>query len=137
MVSTKTQPLDKQKALQVLHKFLDQFENCCKQKQPPTAANFQNILSPNLQNSSNGKLIGKNIQDFVKRIQEVQKKYSDIKFSHLQDCLISDNKSIIHYDITLTLQNGTKRHLNIMAIVTIDGDLITSWSQVSHDHANS
>jgi hypothetical protein len=139
MVATKTQALDKHKALKVLNNFLDQFKNCCKQKQPPNAANFENILSHDFQNSSNGKLIGKNIQDFLKRIQDVQKKYSHVEFSHIQDCLISDNKSTIQYDMTLTSQNGEKRQINIMAIATIDGDLITHWSQVSHDkdHLNS
>jgi hypothetical protein len=141
MVATKTQTLDKQKTLQVLNNFLDQFKNCCKQKQPPNAVNFENILSHDFQNSSNGKLVGKNIQDFLKRIQEVQKKYSQVEITRLQDCLISDNKGIIQYDINLTSQSGEKRLLNIMAIATIDGDLITHWSQVSHykekDYLNS
>jgi hypothetical protein len=141
MVATATHALEKQKASQVLKHFLDQFKNCCNQKQPPNAANFEKILSHNFQNSSNGKLIGKNIQDFLKRIQDVQKKYSHIEFSHLQDCLIAGNKAIIQYDMNLNLQNGEKRLLNIMAIATIDGDLITHWSQVSHekekDHLNS
>lgn len=135
MVATKTQPLDKQKALQVLNHFLDQFKNSCKQKQAPNAAVFENILSHEFQNSSNGKLIGKNIQDFLRRIQEVQKKYSSVEFSSPHECLISGNKGIIQYDMTLTLQNGEKRLLNIMAIATIDGDLITNWSQVSHEKA--
>jgi hypothetical protein len=133
MVATKTQMLEKQKALQVLNHFFDQFKNCCKQKHSPNAANFENILSHDFQNSSNGKLIGKNIQDFLKRIQEVQKRYSHMEFSHLQDCLISGNKATIQYDMTLTSQNGEKRLLNTMAIATIDGDLITHWSQVSHE----
>ena len=34
MVATKTHALEKQKAIQVLNSFLDQFKNCCKQKQP-------------------------------------------------------------------------------------------------------
>ena len=140
MVATKTLALDKHKALRVLKSFLDQFLISCKQKQPPKAADFENILSHDFQNSSNGKLIGKNIQDFLKRIQEVQKKYSHLDFdftTHLKDCLISGNKAVVQYDMNLTLQNGDKRLLNIMAIATIDGDLITHWSQVSHDHLHS
>jgi hypothetical protein len=141
MVATKTQALDKQQALKALNHFLDQFKICCKQKQPPNAANFENILSRDFQNSSNGKLIGKNIQDFLRRVQDVQKKYSNVEFSHLQECLISGNKGIVQYDMNLILQNGEKRLLNIMAIATFDGDLITHWSQVSHekdkDHLNS
>lgn len=50
MVATKNQALEKQKALQVLNHFLDQFKNCCKQKQSPNAANFENILSHDFQN---------------------------------------------------------------------------------------
>lgn len=141
MIATKTQTLDKQKALKVINNFLDQFKNCCKQKHSPNIANFENILSQDFQNSSNGRLIGKNIQDFLKRIQEVQKKYPQVEFSPLQDCLISGNKGIIQCNMILTSQNGEKRLLNIMAIATIDGDLITHWSQVSHDkeknHLNS
>lgn len=133
MVATKTQPLEKQKALQAVNHFLDQFKNCCNQKQPPNIANFEHILSHDFQNSSNGKLIGKSIQDFSKRIQDVQKKYSHAEFSHLKDCLISGNKCTIQYDLTLTSHKGEKRLLNVMAIATIDGDLITHWSQVSHD----
>lgn len=133
MATTRTETLDKQKALQVLNNFLDHFKNSCRQKQPPTIDNFKDILSHDFQNSSNGKLIGKNIQDFLKRIQDVQKKYSQVEISHLQDCLISGNKGTIQYDMTLTSRDGEKRLLNIMAIATIAGDQITHWSQVSHD----
>lgn len=139
MVATKSQVLDKQKALKLVNNFLEHFKNCCKQKNQANAANFEHILSPNFQNSSCGKLIGKNIQDFLKRISNVQKNYSNVEFSQLRDCLISDNKAIIQYDMTLTGHNGEKLLLNIMAIATIDGDLITHWSQVSHqkDHLHS
>lgn len=139
MVATKTQALDKQKALQLINNFFDQFKNCCKQKQSLSLVNFDHILSHDFQNTSNGKLIGKNIQDFLRRMQEIQQEYSHVEFSHLHDCLISGNKIAIQYDMNLTLQNGQKRLLNIMAIATLDGDLITHWSQVSHEkhHLNS
>lgn len=133
MVATKAQPLEKQKALHVVGHFLNQFKNCFKQRQAPHAADFEKILSPHFQNLSNGKLIGKNIPDFLKRIQDVQKRYSYIEFSPLEECLISGNKGIFQYDITLTLKDGEERLLNVMAIATIEGDLITHWSQVSHD----
>lgn len=128
-----TYALDKQKALQLLNNFLDQFRNCCNQKHPPKADYFENIVSNDFHNSSGGKQIGKNMQDFLRRIQEVQKKYSHIDFSRLQECLISGNKAIIQYDMNRTLRNGEKSLINIMAIATIDGDLITHWSQVSHE----
>lgn len=128
-----TYVLDKQKALQLLNSFLDQIRNCCNQKHPPKADYFDTILSNDFHNSSSGKLIGKNKHDFLKRIQEIQAKYSHIDFSRLQECLISGNKAIIQYDMHRTLRNGEKSLIHIMAIATIDGDLITHWSQVSHE----
>lgn len=128
-----TYALDKQKALQLLNSFLDQFRNCCNQKHPPKADYFETILSNDFHNSSSGQQIGKNMHDFLQRIQKVQKKYSYIDFSRLQECLISGNKAIIQYDMNRTSRNGEKSLINIMAIATIDGDLITHWSQVSHE----
>lgn len=133
MIETKMQALEKQKALQLLNNFLDQFRNCCNQKHLPKADYFENIISSDFHNSSSGTQIGKNIQDFLKRIQRVQKKYSHVDFTHLQECLISGNKAIIQYDMNLTSRNGEKSLLNIIAIATIDGNLITHWSQVSHE----
>lgn len=133
MVATKTQALEKQKALQLLNTFLEHFKTCCKQKNAPNADDVENIVSQDFQNSSNGKLIGRNLQDFLKRIQETQKKYSNVEFSRLQDCLICGNKAVVQYDMSRTSQNGEKSQLNIMAIATINDDLITHWSQVSHN----
>lgn len=136
-----TYALDKSKALQVLNNFLEQFCNCCNQKHPPKSDYFKNILPQDFNNSSSGKQIGKNIQDFLERIQNVQKKYSHIDITHLHECLISGNHAIIQFDMHLTLRNGAKSLLNIMAIATINDNLITHWSQVSHekdkDHLSS
>lgn len=133
MVTTKSYALDKQKVIQNLKIFLDQFKISCQQKQPPKASDYENILSHDFHNLSNGRLVGKTMQDFLKRIQEMQKRYSNVEFTHIHDCLISGDKVILQYDMDLTSLNGQKRLLNIMAIVTFDGDLITHWSQVSHD----
>lgn len=133
MVATKTPPIDKQKAMQLVNSFFDRFKQACEKKQSPTASDFEGILSRDFQNSINGKVVGKNIEDFIKRTLEIQKKYSHIDLAHVHDCLISDNKVIIQYDIGLTSHNKEKRLLNIMAIATIDDHLISHWSQVSHD----
>jgi hypothetical protein len=130
MMETKSHSLEKEKALEVLHNFLDQFESSCNQHYQPNADEFKNILSENFLNSSNGKQIGKNAQDFLNRIQEEKKKYTHVEFCNLQDCLIADNKAIFHYDMNLTLLSGKKVLLNIMAIATIDNNRITQWSQV-------
>lgn len=132
MVATKTHELDKQKALHAIHSFLDQFKNSCNQKNAKPA-DFEKIISHDFQNLSGGKLIGKTIPEFIKRIQEDQKKYSHIEFSNIQDCLISGDKAIVQYNMNRTLQDGKKDVLNVIAIATINDNLITHWSQVSHD----
>jgi hypothetical protein len=143
MVATKTHPhvLDKHKALEILNGFLLQFQQCCNKKHPPNASNFENFLSHNFQNSSNGKVIGKNVHDFLERIQKVQKRYSELKITPLHDCLISDNKVIAQYDVNLISLRGEKVQMFLMAIATIEDHLITQWSQVSHnkgiDHLES
>lgn len=133
MATTKLYTLEKPKALQLINNFLNQYKKCCDKRNQFNATNFENILSDNFQNSSNGKLFERNLHDFLHRIEEIRKKYSHVDFTHINDCLISDNKAIIQYDMNLTLQNGEKRLLNIMAIATFDGDRIVHWSQVSHD----
>jgi len=133
MVATKLQELNKQHALQTINSFLDEFKKCCNQKQQANPSHFENFLDRNFQNICNGKIIGKTSQDFLKRIQDLQKKYSRIEFEHLRDCLISGDKAIIEYDSNQTLQNGEKAVFHIIAIATFTDDRLTHWSQVSHD----
>ena|SRR3984957_4567782 len=135
MVAIKTHPhvLEKHKALEIVNNFLTHFQQCCNKKHPPNASNFENYLSHDFQNSSNGKVIGKNVHDFLERIQKVQKRYTELKIAPLHDCLIADNKAILQYDVNLTSHSGKKVQMFLMAIATIDNNLITQWSQVSHD----
>lgn len=132
MVTTKTQPLEKQKTLNLLNNFFEHFKKCCNQKELPQVAAFENILSPHFLNHCNGKQIGKNLQDFQKRIQDVKNRYSHVELPKLNTCLIADNKAVIHYDVHQTKKDGEKVHFNIMAIATIEDGLITEWQQVAH-----
>lgn len=133
MVTTKEHALDKKKGTEIMDSFLAQFQNCCNQKRPPNATDFERHLSHNFQNSCNGKLVGKNLQDFLNRVQGLQKRYSHVEIASRQDCLISGNKAIVQYDIDLTSHSGNRTQLNIIAIATIEDHLITQWSQVAHD----
>lgn len=125
--------LDKQKALQTINNFLQQFCNCCNQKHPPKAEYFKNIISNDFNNSSCGKQIGKNIQDFLKRIENVQKKYSHIDITNIHECLVSGNHAVVQFDMHSSGRNGEKSLRNFMAIATIDGNVITHWSHVSNE----
>lgn len=133
MAVTKTQPLEKQKALRLINSFLDQFKSCCNQKGAPNASAFKNILSPHLENFTCGTQIGKNIDDVLSRIKHVQKDYSHVEFDHIEDCLICDDKAVVQFNMTRTNLKGKKDAIDVMAIVTIEDNLITQWSQVSHE----
>ena len=143
MVATKAQPLDKQKTLHFINHFFDVYQNCCNENRQPNAAEFEKIISRDFQHTSNGKLIGRNVQDFLKRIQDVKNKYSHVQFTHINDCLIADHKVAIQYDIHMTPKNDKKFDLTFMVIATFDPDNghITHWTQVLHekmkDHLNS
>lgn len=135
MVATKT-AIDKQQALKQINNLISHFKTCCNQKQQPNPSQFEHIISHDFQNTTNGKLIGKNVPDFLRRLQEVQKKYSHFEYNIINDCLLSGNKAIVQYDMNLTLQNGEKRRFTTMAIATFDGEIIAEWSQVSHLHTH-
>lgn len=125
--------LDKQKALRLINNFLDQYKNCCNQKAQPNPSAFKNILAPQVHNVTSGKEIGKNVDDILNRIKHCQKEYTRIEFDHIDDCLIADDKAIIQYNMKRTAQDGKKDTINVMAVVTIEDNLITQWSMVSHE----
>ena len=126
--------LDKQKALKLINSFLDQYKNCCNQKAQANAGTFKSTLSPHVHNCTCGKEIGKNVDDVCNRIKKAQKEFSHVEFDHIDDCLICDDKAVVQYNMTRTLQNGKKDKINCMAVCTIEDNLITNWSMVSHEN---
>lgn len=134
MVMTRALGLDKKQTMSFLHKFLDHFQSLCNQPRPPNTTDLEKYIARNFKNTCNGKLIGKNLPDFVHRIADLQKKHpsTKIRLDFNQDFLVADNKAVIQFEVDLTERNGEKKHLFIMAIATIEENLITEWSQVSH-----
>jgi len=134
MSIVKTAPLEKSKVKPLIDSFFRQFETCCNRQTAPTQSEFENILADNFQISSNNKLVGKNRQEYLERIKKFQKNYSQVKISApLEEPIISENKVVVRYDAELVTREQQKNMLvNIMAIATIDNNLLTSWSQIAH-----
>lgn len=133
MVMAKEKALDKKQTMSLLDNFLQKFQNLCNQQNPPQISDLEKMVAPNFQNMSNGREIGKSRADLLKRIEKLRGKYSNIKIKQHGEVLISDNKAIIQYDLDVNNRNGQKSQLTLMAIATIEDNLITQWNQVSHE----
>jgi hypothetical protein len=134
MVMAKALGLDKKQAMSFLHKFLDHFQSLCNQQRPVNAADLEKYISRNFRNVCNGKPIGKSLTDFAHRIGDLQKKHSSTKI-HVdsnQDFFVNDNKAVIQFVVDLVRRDGEKEHLFVMAVATVEDNLITEWNQVSH-----
>lgn len=134
MVMAKTAAaLDKKQATTLIDAFIDKFQKCCNHSGPANAAEFEKILSRNFQQTSNGQLIGRTLSDHLVRISNLQKKYSHLQIGPRPECLISGNKAVVSYEMNLTARNGAKSTLCFISIATIEDNLITQWTMVSHE----
>lgn len=136
MVATKT--LEKKQMIEVLHNFLNLFQTTFKPGQTAKGADYQKFLGSSFRISSNNLILGKDLNDYLNRIIHLQKKYSNLEVSELLEApLICDNKIVVHYDINLTMRNGQKKQINVMAIATMDDYKFTNWVQVTHEKGSS
>ncbi len=133
MPMTKT-VLDKNQANALLKELFKQFTTCCQRNTPPTAVDFHRCLSPRLHLTSNGHVAAKSLSDYLNRVSKFQKKYDRIELLNPKEIMTCDNKIIVRYDAYLTPKNGGSKHvINILAIATVEDDLITHWEQVAHE----
>lgn len=132
MVTTKAAALDKKQATVLIDNFLEQFQNWCNQHRPPSSAELEKFLTHNCINFSNGVQIGKGIQEFAARVTNLQHKHSRTEISPCRDCLVVGNKAIVQFEVKLTERAGEKKNMYIMAIVSFEDNLISSWVQVAH-----
>lgn len=126
--------LDINQATALLKELFKQFTACCHRNTPPTAADFSRCLSPRLHLSSNGHAAAKSLSDYLNRVLKFQKKYDHVELSNPKEILTCENKIVVRYDATLTPKNaGSKHVVNIVAIATVEDNLITHWEQIAHE----
>lgn len=138
MVTTKPVVLDKKQATMLLNNFLEKFQNWCNQHRPPSMPEMEQFLSRQCVNICNGKQIGKGFQDFAARVTELQHKHSHTQINPCRDCLIAgNNKAVVQFEVNLTERTGEKKSMYIMAIATIEDNLISRWEQVAHTKSSA
>lgn len=128
MVATKKAP-----QIQAIYNFFQFFEKYI------TGHSQENEVEKYLSKSftiySNGEQLGKNIEDYKKRMHLFKEKYSEFKISDpIEEPILSGNQVIIHYKIDLKTKQGEKRQVQIMAMGTLGKDQkIERWIQVAGD----
>lgn len=138
MVMTKALTLDKTQALTLINNFMEKFQEIVNRPNAPKAADLDKLLATSFQLAINEKTDAKNLNDYLSRIMAYQKKFSHVSLSDLlEEPLIMDNKAVVQFEVNLTPRSGKKTIIAVMAIVTIEGNKIIKWTQVSHDKGSS
>jgi len=134
MTLVKTPTLDKAQVKALLSGIFEQFQEFGNQQETPNINDLGKYFANNLQFLCNGKPTCKNLTDFLHRTTNILKQYPSYSFSRLFDeLLIPDNKVVIRYDCDLVARNNQKSQINIMAILTIENNKVTQWSEVVHE----
>lgn len=139
MVLVKTPTLSKDQAQTILHGFLQQFQNICNKHTKPNPTEFEKFLSRNFKISSNGKVVGKNLNEYLERIQKFQERYTHIEIPHklLEEPVIADNRAVFFYNVHLTRKDGGKVKMFLMAIGVFEDGKIVQWNQVAHQEGST
>lgn len=132
MVGIKTANLDKTQALNVIYGFFKQVQEWCAKSNPIQISEVEKHLSSHFQIISNGKPIGKNSADYLKRLQQFQKQYNHFDISKpVEEPIICGNQIAVHYKVNLQSRSGQAKEVQIMAIATIEENRVAKWSQVA------
>lgn len=138
MAMTKMATLDKAQAETLLSNFFEKFSEVISSQSAPKTADFANILTPNFQLVSNGKTQVKNLADYMPRLVNFQKRYSNVELSEpLDDLVIAENKVVVLYNANFTTRDGKRLLINMMAIATIEGNKISRWMQIAAQQGSS
>lgn len=136
MAMTKTAPLSKEKALNIVYDFFHQFQTWLSTQKVPTQSEVEKFLSPQFKITSNGHLVGRTAADYLNRIKKFQEKYSRFDISKpLEEPIVSGNEIAIYYRVDLTpRKGGAGKQVYILALGTIEENHITRWTQVAHQN---
>jgi hypothetical protein len=132
MVATKTL-YDTKAARELVHGILDLYGYLGKPNHQVDLHKLEKFFSPNIEIISNDKKVVRNISQFQERIRNIQKRFPIIAYTKpLEDPIIADNRVIIRYNAELSEEKGQKRLVTIIAILTVESDKVTQWTEVIH-----
>lgn len=136
MPSTKA-VLDSRHAQEILNDVFKLYRSYGNPSTTPTTAELQKVFSPHLKIISNDRNVCNNLNDFVKRLQEIQKQSTLATYSNLLETpIVAGNKIVIRYGAELTRKTGKKSQFQVIAILTLQDDKIVEWTEVLHERGS-
>lgn len=137
MAITKSPTIEKTDALALIYNFFKDFHVWCSQSTPIKNSDLEKYLTNNFTITSSGKLVGKSVNEYLKRVQQFQKKYSKFDISKpLEEPVASGNQIAFSYKVDLKSRKGEEKQVWVMAIATIEDNKISRWTQVANEEGH-
>jgi hypothetical protein len=134
MAASTKAPVDPKQARTLVEGILELFAEFGKTNAQADAAKLGRFFSPNLQVVSNENNVVSNLNQFQERIRTWKSNYPTITYSKLLvEPVVSANRVAIRYNAEPTDKSGKKHRLQILAILTLENDKVTSWHEVIHE----
>ncbi len=137
MPSTKT-VLDARHAQDLLREVFTLLRTYGNGSSSPNAGELQRFFSTQFQLINNDRKVCSNLNDYVKRLQDIQKENSQATYSNLlEEPIVAGNKVVIRYGAELANKSGKRSKYQIIAILTFQDDKITQCTEVIHEVGSS
>jgi hypothetical protein len=125
--------LDKAQAVAIVEGFLEEFERWFDLPNGPVLSDIEKVLSKNVKMRSNGELLIRSSEDYLKRVNLLRQRYAGVRISHvLGDTPVWNHSAVVQYTVTFTGHNGKETELYFMGVVTVEDGKIRDWMQVTH-----
>lgn len=134
MQMTKTQTINKRLVKDQIKNILNLFQSYSNPKTIPSSSELEHYFVPHVHIISNDRTVCKDINDFLLRIRDIQKKFPNVKYSHLlEEPIVEENKAVIRYDVDFGSSSKGKTQFQVIAILTFEADRISQWIEVLHE----
>ena len=132
--STMKAPVDPKQARTLVEGILELFTELGKTNAKADAGKLGRYFSPSLQLVSNENNVVSNLNQFQERIATWKSNFPTTTYSKLLvEPVVSANRVAIRFNAEPTDKSGKKHRLQIIAILTLENDKVTSWHEVIHE----
>lgn len=132
--STVKTPVDPKQARTLIEGILELFTELGKTNAKPDAGKLGRFFSSNLQVVTNENNVVSNLNQFQERLSTLKASYPTITYSKLLvEPVVSANRIAIRFNAEPTDKSGKKHRLQVIAILTLENDKVSSWHEVIHE----
>lgn len=133
MPATKT-ALDAKHAQEIIRDVFALLRSYGNLNSTPNANELQRIFSPQFKLIHNDRQVANNLNEYSKRLENLQKLSSLTTYSNLlEEPIIAGNKIVIRYGAELNKKSGQKAQYQIIAILAVADDKIVQCTEVIHE----